>query len=258
MVYQNIVAGRFVDRPNRFVAHVEINGRVETVHVKNTGRCRELLLPGVKVILEIAANPGRKTKYDLIAVYKQGFGLINMDSQAPNKVVAEWLAGQGYDVIKPEYRYGNSRIDFYMEKHRDAEAEKDKNWQRNEAEGKSWQSNEDSGDGEGQEAVERYLMEVKGCTLEIDGIGYFPDAPTERGIKHLKELAGAVQQGYHCIMAYVIQMEGINEVRPNIATHPAYGKAVEEALAAGVKVLFLCTEVKENELRIVSASYFGE
>ena len=116
MVYKNIVAGRFVDRPNRFIAHVEINGVVETVHVKNTGRCRELLLPGVKVILEIAANPDRKTKYDLIAVYKQGFGLINMDSQAPNKVVAEWLAGQGYDVIKPEYRYGNSRIDFYMEK----------------------------------------------------------------------------------------------------------------------------------------------
>ena len=165
MVYQNIVAGRFVDRPNRFVAHVEINGVVETVHVKNTGRCRELLLPGVKVILEIADNPQRKTKYDLIAVYKQGFGLINMDSQAPNKVVAEWLAGQGYDVVKPEYKYGSSRIDFYMEKFR-------------------------LDDG-GQEVSERYLMEVKGCTLEIDGIGYFPDAPTERGIKHLKELAGA-------------------------------------------------------------------
>ena len=231
MVYQNIVAGRFVDRPNRFVAHVEINGVVETVHVKNTGRCRELLLPGVKVILEIADNPQRKTKYDLIAVYKQGFGLINMDSQAPNKVVAEWLAGQGYDVVKPEYKYGSSRIDFYMEKFR-------------------------LDDG-GQEVSERYLMEVKGCTLEIDGIGYFPDAPTERGIKHLKELAGAAGQGYHCIMAYVIQMEGINEVRPNIATHPAYGKAVEEALAAGVKVLFLCTEVKENELRIVSGRYLG-
>ena len=232
MVYQNIVAGRFVDRPNRFVAHVEINGVVETVHVKNTGRCRELLLPGVKVILEIADNPQRKTKYDLIAVYKQGFGLINMDSQAPNKVVAEWLAGQGYDVVKPEYKYGSSRIDFYMEKFR-------------------------LDDG-GQEVSERYLMEVKGCTLEIDGIGYFPDAPTERGIKHLKELAGAAGQGYHCIMAYVIQMEGINEVRPNIATHPAYGKAVEEAIAAGVKVLFLCTEVKENELRIVSARYLEE
>lgn len=218
MVYQNIVAGRFVDRPNRFIAHVEINGVVETVHVKNTGRCRELLLPGVRVILEVAANPDRKTKYDLIAVYKQGFGLINMDSQAPNKVVAEWLAGQGYDVVKPEYKYGSSRIDFYMEKFR-------------------------LDDG-GQEVSERYLMEVKGCTLEIDGIGYFPDAPTERGIKHLKELAGAAGQGYHCIMAYVIQMEGINEVRPNITTHPAYGKAVEEALAAGVKVLFLCTDRK--------------
>ena len=232
MVYQNIVAGRFVDRPNRFVAHVEINGVVETVHVKNTGRCRELLLPGVRVILEVAANPDRKTKYDLIAVYKQGFGLINMDSQAPNKVVAEWLAGQGYDVIKPEYKYGSSRIDFYMEKFR-------------------------MDDG-GQEVSERYLMEVKGCTLEIDGIGYFPDAPTERGIKHLKELAGAAGQGYHCIMAYVIQMEGINEVRPNIVTHPAYGKAVEEAIADGVKVLFLCTAVKENELRIVSARYLEE
>ena len=232
MVYQNIVAGRFVDRPNRFIAHVEINGVVETVHVKNTGRCRELLLPGVRVILEVAANPDRKTKYDLIAVYKQGFGLINMDSQAPNKVVAEWLAGQGYDVVKPEYKYGSSRIDFYMEKFR-------------------------MDDG-GQEVSERYLMEVKGCTLEIDGIGYFPDAPTERGIKHLKELAGAAGQGYHCIMAYVIQMEGINEVRPNIVTHPAYGKAVEEAIAAGVKVLFLCTEVKENELRIVSGRYLGE
>ena len=232
MVYQNIVAGRFVDRPNRFVAHVEINGVVETVHVKNTGRCRELLLPGVKVILEIADNPQRKTKYDLIAVYKQGFGLINMASQAPNKVVAEWLAGQGYDVVKPEYKYGSSRIDFYMEKFR-------------------------LDDG-GQEVSERYLMEVKGCTLEIDGIGYFPDAPTERGIKHLKELAGAAGQGYHCIMAYVIQMEGINEVRPNVSTHPAYGKAVEEALATGVKVLFLCTAVRENELRIVSSRYLGE
>ena len=232
MFYQNIVDGRFVDRPNRFIADVEINGVVETVHVKNTGRCRELLLPGVRVILEVAANPDRKTKYDLIAVYKQGFGLINMDSQAPNKVVAEWLAGQGYDVVKPEYKYGSSRIDFYMEKFR-------------------------LDDG-GQEVSERYLMEVKGCTLEIDGIGYFPDAPTERGIKHLKELAGAAGQGYHCIMAYVIQMEGINEVRPNIVTHPAYGKAVEEAIAAGVKVLFLCTEVKENELRIVSARYLEE
>ena len=258
MVYKNIVAGRFVDRPNRFVAHVEINGVVETVHVKNTGRCRELLLPGVKVILEIAANPDRKTKYDLIAVYKQGFGLINMDSQAPNKVVAEWLAGQGYDVIKPEYRYGNSRIDFYMEKHRGAGAEEDKNCHRSEEEDKNCRRNGYSGDGAGQDSIERYLMEVKGCTLEIDGMGYFPDAPTERGIKHLKELAGAVQQGYHCIMAYVIQMEGIDEVRPNITTHPAYGKAVEEALAAGVKVLFLCTEVKENELRIVSARYLEE
>ena len=245
MTYKNIVAGRFVDRPNRFIAHVEINGKVETVHVKNTGRCRELLLPGVKVILEIADNPNRKTKYDLVAVYKRGFGLINMDSQAPNKVVAEWLAGQGYDVVRPEYKYGSSRIDFYMERHRG----EDKNKSRNEDESKGKVEGED-----GAGNVERYLMEVKGCTLEIDGIGYFPDAPTERGIKHLNELAGAARQGYHCIMAYVIQMEGITEVRPNIATHPAYGRAVEEAIAAGVRILYLCTEVRENELRIVDSS----
>ena len=232
MKYSKIKNGIFIDRPNRFIAHVEIDGRVETVHVKNTGRCGELLIPGAKVILEdFTHNEARKTKYDLIAVYK-GDRLVNMDSQAPNKVVAEWLAGQGYDVIKPEYKYGSSRIDFYMEKFR-------------------------MDDG-GQEVSERYLMEVKGCTLEIDGIGYFPDAPTERGIKHLKELAGAAGQGYHCIMAYVIQMEGINEVRPNITTHPAYGKAVEEALDAGVKVLFLSTAVRENELRIVSSRYLEE
>ena len=226
MIYENIVEGKFVDRPNRFIAHVEINGQVETVHVKNTGRCKELLLPGVKVVLEKASNPNRKTKYDLVAVYKKNFGLINMDSQAPNKVVAEWLSGQDFSYIKPEYTYGNSRIDFYMEKQIGT-----------------------------QEKPERYLMEVKGCTLEIDGQGYFPDAPTERGVKHLGELAKAAQEGYHAIMAYVIQMEGIQQVKPNIATHPAYGEAVNKALAAGVKILFFCTSVKPQELKIISAEY---
>ena len=225
MKYKNVVVGKFVDRPNRFIAHVEIDGQEETVHVKNTGRCKELLLPGVKVILEVSDNPNRKTKYDLIAVYKKDFGLINMDSQAPNKVVKEWLSAQDYSLVKPEYTYGKSRIDFYMEKESPEVAE----------------------------GLEKYLMEVKGCTLEIDGIGYFPDAPTERGIKHLQELAGAVAKGYKARLAYVIQMEGITEVRPNITTHPAYGEAIEEALASGVEIIFLCTRVTEDSLHIVKA-----
>lgn len=239
VVYKNTVEGRFVDRPNRFIAHVEIEGILTTVHVKNTGRCRELLLPGAKVILAAADNPNRKTKYDLIAVYKAGFGLINMDSQAPNRVVAEWLREQDYDVIRPEYKYGRSRLDFYMEKHVGA------------VKSGGGEEKEDGSSGR----VERYLMEVKGCTLEREGTGYFPDAPTQRGVRHLAELAEAVGQGYHCIMAYVIQMEGVNEVRPNVITHPEYGRAVEEAMAAGVRFLYLCTEVKENELRIVSGRY---
>ena len=204
MKYREIADGIFVDRPNRFIAHVEMNGAVETVHVKNTGRCKELLLPGTAVRLEVSDNPKRKTKYDLVAVHKQGLGWVNMDSQAPNKVVGEWLAKQGYDYIKPEFTYGKSRIDFYMEK-----------------------------------GEQKYLMEVKGCTLEVDGIGYFPDAPTERGVKHLHELAQAQQAGYRCAVAFVIQMEGITEVRPNVSTQPEFGTALAEAKAAGVRVLFL-------------------
>ena len=219
MQYKHIISGIFDNRPNRFIAQVWINGTLETVHVKNTGRCKELLLPGVKVILEVSDNPARKTKYDLIAVYKEGLGLINMDSQAPNKVVGEWLQTQGYDYIKPEYKYGNSRVDFYMEKGND-----------------------------------KYLMEVKGCTLEIDGIGYFPDAPTERGVKHLRELTEATRQGYHCSIAFVIQMPGIKKVLPNTATHPEFAVALEEAKAAGVKTYNLCCEIKEDELKIAGYS----
>lgn len=216
MKYKKIVHGKFVDRPNRFIAHVEIDGKLETVHVKNTGRCKELLLPGASVILEDCDNPERKTRYDLIAVYKKNFGLINMDSQAPNKVAHEWLKSQNYDYIKPEYKYGDSRIDFYMER-------------------------------EG----EKYLMEVKGCTLEVDGIGYFPDAPTERGIKHMRELAAAVEAGYHTSLAFVIQMDGIKEVRPNVETHPEFGLAFEEMKKAGVKVLFLACKIEEDGFQII-------
>ena len=217
MRYREIVEGIFIDRPNRFIAHVDIEGVVNTVHVKNTGRCKELLIPKTPVRLEVSDNPNRKTLYDLVAVYKKNFGWINMDSQAPNKVVKEWLETKDYDYIKPEYKYGDSRIDFYMRK-----------------------------------GNQEYLMEVKGCTLEIDGIGYFPDAPTTRGIKHLRELIKAKRAGYECAIAFVIQMEGIKEVRPNIDTHPEFGVALQEAKEAGVKILYLTCKVGRDTLEIIN------
>ena len=216
MKYRKIVDGKFIDRPNRFIAHVKIDGKTETVHVKNTGRCRELLLPGAAVRLEVSDNPTRKTLYDLIAVYKEKIGWINIDSQAPNKVVKEWLETQDYDLVRPEYTYGDSRIDFYMEK-----------------------------------GNQKYLMEVKGCTLEIDGIGYFPDAPTKRGVKHLRELAEARKAGYECMVAFVIQMEGITEVRPYICMQPEFGTAWQEAVDAGVEILFLPCRVGRDSLDIM-------
>ena len=220
MKYNKIIRGIFHSRPNRFIAKVYIDDVLETVHVKNTGRCKELLLPGTEVILEVSDNPARKTKYDLIAVYKEGLGLVNIDSQLCNKVAAEWLTTQGYDYIKPEFTYGSSRVDFYMEK-----------------------------------AGERYLLEVKGCTLEIDGIGYFPDAPTERGVRHLKELTEAVKQGVHCSVAFVIPMEGVTEVRANVATHKAFGDALEEAKQAGVEVVFLPCRVSPEEVVVTDSIY---
>lgn len=219
MKYDRIVKAKFIDRPNRFIAHVIIEGckEAETVHVKNTGRCRELLVFGVEVILEdcIEKNPERKTRYDLIAVKKDAIGWINIDSQAPNKVVKEWLSKQDYDYVKPEYTYGNSRVDFYMEKD-----------------------------------DQKYLLEVKGCTLEVDGVGYFPDAPTKRGVKHLRELAVACKQGYKCLIAFVIQMNGIQEVRPNVKMQPEFGIALEEAKEAGVGVVFLKCHVGPDYLEI--------
>ena len=209
MRYREVIEGRFIDRPNRFIAHVLINGVEETVHVKNTGRCRELLLPNAEVRLAVSDNPNRKTKCDLVAVYKEKLGWVN--------IVQEWLETQDYSLVKPEYVYGDSRIDFYMVKDQ-----------------------------------QEYLMEVKGCTLEIDGIGYFPDAPTERGVKHLKELTKARTLGYECIIAFVIQMEGVSEVRPYISMQPEFGEALEEAKAAGVKVLFLQCEVGRDTLQILT------
>ena len=223
MVYPDTIKARFLDRPNRFIAHVELNGQRETVHVKNTGRCKELLLPDVPVVLAKADNSSRKTKYDLIAVKKKKLGWVNIDSQAPNKVVMEWLEKQGFDCTRPEYVYGDSRIDFYMEK-----------------------------------GKRKYLLEVKGCTLEIDGIGYFPDAPTERGVKHIRELIKAQREGYWCGIAFVIQMNGIYEVRPNVATHPEFGKALGEAKAAGIHVLHLPCEVKKDSLLVQKETRFIE
>lgn len=215
MRYHRIVRGRFCQRTNRFIAEVEIDGQPETVHVKNTGRCKELLLPGVEVILEESDNARRKTKYDLVCVYKENLGWVNIDSQAPNRVTYEWLLKQDYSYIKPEFKYGNSRIDFYMER-----------------------------------GNQKYLMEVKGCTLEVGGIGYFPDAPTERGVKHLKELTKALAEGYHSVLAFVIPMEGVEEVRPNMDTHPAFGEVLQEAEEAGMEVWFLLCKVWEDGFEI--------
>ena len=223
MRYENIRPARFVDRPNRFIAHVEVDGRTETVHVKNTGRCRELLVPGAEVWLTEPGTPGRKTRYDMIAVRKDNGILFNIDSQAPNRVVREWLDAQGFDVVQPEHVYGSSRIDFYMER--------------------------------GQE---RYLMEVKGCTLEVDGIGFFPDAPTERGVKHLRELIRAASEGYHAAAAFVIQMDGVTEVRPNVGTHPEFGAVLREAEEAGVRVLSIPCHVEPDELRILPSYSFWD
>ena len=211
MNYGNISKAVFIDRPNRFIAHVDIDGTVETIHVKNTGRCRELLIPGAEVWLSGSDDPARKTAYDLIAVRKTNGLLVNIDSQAPNAVAREWLDTQDFDVIRPEFRVGGSRLDFMMRR-----------------------------------GGERFLMEVKGCTLERDGIGYFPDAPTERGARHLRELTEAA--GFRPVLMFVIQMDGITEVRGNRETDPAFCKALEEAGKAGVKVICLPCHVEPDSL----------
>lgn len=219
--YRNTVSGIFVRRLNRFTAEVMIDDRLEKVHVKNTGRLRELLLPEAKVMLQKSDNPGRKTAYDLISVYEPVLGWVNIDSLVPNALVKQYLEIQGYDMVKPEYTYGRSRFDFYMEK-----------------------------DGE------KYLTEVKGCTLaaDLDGrqIGLFPDAPTERGVKHLSELAEAAKAGYHCSISFVIQMNGIRQVLPNDETHPEFGKALKRAVNAGVETVYYQCRVEEDCIEIIS------
>lgn len=215
MRYDNITEAEFTDRPNRFIAHVKIGNESHTVHVKNTGRCRELLIPGSTVYLTAPGTPGRKTIYDLVAVRKNDELLINMDSQAPNDVVREWLDSLGFDRIIPEYVYGNSRIDFYAE-----------------------------------DMTGRYLIEVKGCTLEKDGTGYFPDAPTERGVKHLKELTAATEKGYQAVLVFVIQMDGVSEVRANAEIHQDFADALAEAVKRGVRVVNLECHVEPDSLSV--------
>lgn len=215
MRYDNITEAEFTDRPNRFIAHVKIGNESHTVHVKNTGRCRELLIPGSTVYLTAPGTPGRKTIYDLVAVRKNDELLINMDSQAPNAVVREWLDSLGFDRIIPEYVYGNSRIDFYAE-----------------------------------DMTGRYLIEVKGCTLEKDGTGYFPDAPTERGVKHLKELTAATEKGYQAVLVFVIQMDGVSEVRANAEIHQDFADALAEAVKRGVRVINLECHVEPDSLSV--------
>lgn len=215
MQYKNIEEAIFLDRPNRFVAHVERNGVKETVHVVNTGRCKELLLPGTRVVLSRSDNKERKTQYDLIAVYKNNQGLINMDSMAPNKVVGEWLLEQKCSKIVPEFVYGGSRLDFMAD-----------------------------------EKGIPTLIEIKGCTLEKEGIGYFPDAPTERGVKHLRELIRARKEGWAAAIGFVIQMEGVRTVLPNDETHPEFGIVLNQARAAGVEVRGYLCSVRPDELKI--------
>ena len=222
MKYDNITQASFLARPNRFVAEVFLDGKKEIVHVKNTGRCKELLVPGCEVWLTAPGTPDRKTKYDLVAVRKGDGVLYNIDSQAPNKVMKEWLDKQDFSKVVPEYTYGDSRIDFYMERVIQ--------------------------DGE----VERHLMEVKGCTLEIDGIGYFPDAPTERGVKHLFELAEAAANGYHCSLDFVIQMNGVRQVNPNDETQPEFWQALLHAVKAGVEVVCHGCHVEADRIWISS------
>ena len=218
LVYPNVSPAVFLTRPNRFVARVLIDGGEETVHVKNTGRCKELLVPGAKVFLTKSGNPNRKTAYDLIAVEK-GNRLINMDAQAPNRVFGEWAAAGSFipnlTLLRPECRHGDSRFDFY------------------------WEAGERKG-----------FVEVKGVTLEESNAACFPDAPTERGVKHLHGLAACIQEGYEAAVCFVIQMEGVDFFAPNDRTHPAFGEALRQAAKAGVQILALDCSVTPDSLTL--------
>ena len=214
MIYHNITEGIFISRPNRFIAQVEIDGKIETVHVKNTGRCKELLIKGVKVFLERSENPNRKTQFDLVAVQK-GDLLINMDAQAPNKIFAEWaeMHIDGLKFLKPEVTHGDSRFDFYMEA-----------------------------------GLKRTFVEVKGVTLEQDGVVLFPDAPTKRGLKHLRGLRTCLKEGFDALVVFIVQMERAAYFCANAKTHLAFAEELRRAKQAGVRILALNCLVKPDEI----------
>lgn len=218
MNYEKIVEARFIDRPNRFIAHVELEDGPVVCHVKNTGRCRELLVPGAKVLLQASDNPRRKTAYDLVAVWK-GERLINMDAAAPNAVFGQWLreGGLGFrpELVKPEFAHGDSRFDFYFE-HKGRPC----------------------------------LAEVKGVTLEENGVVLFPDAPTLRGVKHLHGLQAALAEGYKCYAVFVVQMRHVKYFQPAWDKHRDFGLALAQAAAAGVEVLALDCDVSPQGLAI--------
>ena len=223
MKYNKIVKGKFISRPNRFIAIVDVKGTIETVHVKNTGRCKELLVPECTVYLSVSDNPHRKTKYDLVATEKERedgkYLLINMDSQVPNDVAEEWLKqGELFSKnakIRREVTYGESRFDFYIE------------------------------DGD-----RKAFLEVKGCTLEKSGVAMFPDAPTERGIKHIKELVKCIKNGYEAYILFVIQMKCVHEFVPNYQTHKAFGDALREASEKGVNIIAKDCEITPDSIEI--------
>ncbi|MBQ9086535.1 MAG: DNA/RNA nuclease SfsA [Clostridia bacterium] len=216
MKYETVREGIFQDRPNRFIAYVRLDGETVVCHVKNTGRCRELLIPGVTVYLAEGSNPSRKTKWDLVAV-KKGNRVVNIDSQAPNKVAAEALPQifPQASLIRPETTFGTSRFDFYLET-----------------------------------PERRIFLEVKGVTLEEDGVVRFPDAPTERGVKHIRELMACIDEGYEAYVLFVIQMKQVRYFTPNVETHPTFGEVLREASAKGVKILAYDCEVLPGEMTL--------
>lgn len=215
MKYPDIVRGEFLRRPNRFIAEVMVNGETARAHVRNTGRCTHVLNPGCEVSLQKSSDPGRTTKFTLIAVNTAQYGWVNLDSLAPNKLAGEWLAENGFTEIKPEFPFGDSRIDFYAEKN-----------------------------------GERWLIEVKGCTLAENGTGLFPDAPTKRGAKHLRELAKAAETGYRTAIAFVIMLRGVEEVRANAAVDREFSEEFSRATANGVSVFCIPCECTADTVQL--------
>ena len=219
MKYQNIKKAKFISRPNRFIANIEIDGKIQIAHVKNTGRCRELLVPGAEIYVQEFDSDTRKTKFDLITV-KKGTRLINMDSQIPNHVFREWVESgnftDGVTLIRPETCFGDSRFDFYIE----------------------------AGD-------RKIFIEVKGVTLEENGIVRFPDAPTDRGVKHLRELMGAIDAGYEAQVVFIVQMDDVSHFEPNDRTHPEFGQVLREAVKKGVSVTALYCKITPDSIEAV-------